>query len=504
MFATSIYTAPPPFGCDVNCPAPTGNRPDAVNNIFSLPTTSDVRGHSLTFTANINDYLTFKNITAYRTLHFQTPGFTLDAGGNYSDGSATTGYAVPFRFWNSSEGNDEQFSNETQLILDTDPLTLTTGILYYQMDQTTGGYANASSTIANSGGLISGSNGYYFINVVLPNDNHADAISSAAYAQAEWHFSDQWDLILGTRYTQDRKEFAYFDNALGYMHSTYEGNRPTYMIGLNYSPTDDIMVYAKYSTGYVSGGTTGYRSLTSTPAQFDYDPELSYSQEVGVKADWFDHALRTNLSIFQTDYSGFHIALGGTTLASNGFPQFANAQVVVLNGGDAHSWGGELETTWMTTDHLTLSAGIAYLDFDLTNVNPIYLTVGANVNPLQSQWSGNFAAEYESDPLFGDVRLQARLDASYRSEYYASNSTFGGLAADAVTVDPSWMANARAALTGFRIAGSDAEIALWGRNIFDSDHVTYSTRTSFTATQAMYSGGFDRAPTYGVDLTFDF
>jgi iron complex outermembrane receptor protein len=516
---TLAYTNP--AICPANCTPVTARRPDAVNNIFSTPLSNDSSGHSLTFTADLNDYLTFKNIAAYRRVHYSAPAFTLDGAGRPSGFNSSTvsvlGYPTPYIYWTSSEGNDEQFSNESQLILDTDAVTLTTGLLYYQLDSTKGSYGDglnaitAATPITDMGGGVYALGGPVFS---TGGDSSVDVVSMAAYAQAEWHLTPQLDLVLGGRFTHDRKDYTFGDIGVQ-IPGNYEASRPTYMASVNYSATDDVLVYAKYSTGYVSGGTTAFIATGTgtggyapgSVVQSDYAPELAYSYEVGMKADWFDHRLRTNLAIYQTDYTGFHVALGGSRfgIIDSGFN---NVPVLILDAGDANSWGGELETTWMATDNLTLSAGIAYLDFDLRNVDPLYLAAGANVNPLQSQWTGNFSANYESNPLFNDVRFTTRVDANYRSSFYNGSSTLvdpdgPGITPamnveDQVRVDSSWIVNVRAGLNGFQIGGATAEFSIWGKNILDEDYADYTNAI------ATVSGSYIQAPTYGVDLTFEF
>src|SRR5262249_6594105 len=141
----------------------------------------------------------------------------------------------------------------------------------------------------------------------------------------------------------------------------YDGNKWTYNLGLNYKPTSDILVYGKYATGYISGGRL---------ATLDYNPENAKSLEGGVKADWLDRRLRTNLAVYSAKYGNLQYPGSGSTF---GVP--AAAQVLV-NAGDAKAKGVEAELTAVPLRAITLSADVSYLDFKFTKLDPRFLAAG--------------------------------------------------------------------------------------------------------------------------------
>jgi iron complex outermembrane receptor protein len=70
----------------------------------------------------------------------------------------------------------------------------------------------------------------------------------------------------------------------------------------------------------------------------------------------------------------------------------------------------------------------------------------------------------------------------------------------AATLMPSaWVVNGRIALADLKLGGKKAEIALWGRNLADNKRFTELDQGVF-----MYYGRYQRARTYGVDVTFEF
>ena len=54
--------------------------------------------------------------------------------------------------------------------------------------------------------------------------------------------------------------------------------------------------------------------------------------------------------------------------------------------------------------------------------------------------------------------------------------------------------------TGAQDGGTDVELAVWGKNLFDNKKGLYP----FDFGQVLFSGNFEPARTFGVDLIFKF
>src|SRR3546814_3567791 len=70
---------------------------------------------------------------------------------------------------------------------------------------------------------------------------------------------------------------------------------PAYTLGLDFQWTDNIFAYAKTSGAYMAGGFNLRQG--SLPA---FKPEGVKAIEFGIKADWFDKRLRTNIAVFHS------------------------------------------------------------------------------------------------------------------------------------------------------------------------------------------------------------
>jgi iron complex outermembrane receptor protein len=500
-------------------------RPDAVNNAGVVPSTIKTLGHSLTMTYQISDQLSVKNIAAYRKSSFLGPIQQIDgAGGLINPGpaavpalalllgarAATTIGAPYFIQATPVSGGDKQWSDELQFNYQSELVTLTAGALYFRQKSLRGGIGDIGLAEVKSAA------NQVFPNFVIPfasqptgyggRESNVTVISKALFGQAEVHVLDKVDLIGGIRYTNDRKRGT--DNTIysaalpSSFPVIYDNSKVTYNVGINFKPTDKVLLYAKYVTGFISGGFF---------ATQQYNPEVAKSYEAGIKADWFDHRLRTNLSAFSVDYSDLQLTTTGSNLGLN-----ASLTQVIVNAGSARARGFELETTFVPIRPITLNAALGYTDFKYQSLDP---RVTANASLFQvherPKWTSIVSAQYQSEPIFNDVVLVARIDGNWKSGHNAVASVplatganlalFGITTAelqrfnDAQKVGAYWLWNGRIALQGFKVGEAKSTVALWGRNLFQNRSVSYAP-----SLVSLISADYERARTFGLDLTVEF
>jgi iron complex outermembrane receptor protein len=281
---------------------------------------------------------------------------------------------------------------------------------------------------------------------------------------------------------------------------TYKNHRATFNVGANYKPWDGVMTYIKYSTGFISGGFLATRA---------YNPEIAKSWEGGLKADWFDNRLRTNLAVFYTDYTQLQQTSSGILF---GVPQ---AQQIIFNSGNARAKGFELEMTAVPVDRLTFTAGIGFTDFRFLFLDP---RLNSSINLRQNntqypvyrpKWTVDLSGQYETEPLFNDSTMVFRVDGTFSGAHYTATTapfqtpTVFATPYDVLTatrVPADWLMNARITLTNVNIADNvTADISAWGRNINNNRNVEFTASFGF-----LYGATYARAPTYGVDVTFRY
>jgi iron complex outermembrane receptor protein len=550
---------------------PSGKRPDIVDNAWVVPREQQVQGHSLTAVWQASDSVTVKNIAAYRQAIVFAPSaidgvgtvtFTQAAvqpfallsafsavptfAGTFFAALAGDPVAIATRnaivagvaaglqplvgqraaiIDSQSSSIAKQWSNELQVNYSSEKLQVTAGAIYFHSKDESGGPLGQQNTLQfgtfiSAGGVIPlGKEGRSF----------NTATSLAAYLQLEYKLSPELEVVAGARVTHDKKESSFrYDvrSSTGVVSPrpfivapTYKSTKPNFLIGLNWKPSDDILVYGKYSTSFVSGGST---------VGIDYAPETASSFEIGIKADLLDNKLRANLALFHVDYKHFQAPQG----TSNGPSKIAAvaiwtpiygaavaeelsqaASTFVLDQGDIRAKGFELELTAAPTRGLTMGAGVGYTDVAYPFVNPV--AVLGNGGPLEvtarPKWTVSLFAAYETEPLFGEATLQFRLDGQYRSAIKFSQNrnilSQGGPifndrsnAAALLGTDGFMLVNGRMALRHLTIAGADAELAVWGKNLTDRKDATFALALGALGT----SNNFLTARTFGVDLNIEF
>ncbi len=103
--------------------------------------------------------------------------------------------------------------------------------------------------------------------------------SSALFGQGSYHFTDQWSLTVGMRVTYEKKSRegsqiatlkldagpfgpdTYYDEDLDVWNFSP-------MVVLQYAPTEDSMIFAKFAQGFKSGGFNQQRVPDGVPTQF--------------------------------------------------------------------------------------------------------------------------------------------------------------------------------------------------------------------------------------------
>jgi iron complex outermembrane receptor protein len=140
-----------------------------------------------------------------------------------------------------------------------------------------------------------------------------------------------------------------------------------------------------------------------------------------------------------------------------------------------------------------------------TSIRPIIGNLTTFLPTTRPKWTASGSAQYETGEVYAGGRLMFRLDANYRSKTFNGYTLTGNQAAvDAGTVKSSWILNGRVALADFNLAGANAELAVWGKNLLDNDKMASGGALFLGAFGALYSATFERARTVGVDLILDF
>jgi iron complex outermembrane receptor protein len=553
----------------VVCQAPNGQRPKMVSNAWVTARDQMVQGHSLTATWEASDNITIKNIAAYREAKVFAPSaidgvgsltFTAETvgplatlfgiGGLAGAGVDVTDPANGLLIFNTintiaaglgpqvgnriilinsqASSTAKQWSDELIFNYNSDRLNLTAGAMWFHSKDEAGGPSGMQNTfvfptfVPANGLMPLGKEGRYF--------NKATSI--AAYLQVEYEVVPTLTLVLGGRITKDKKtsRFRYDvrDGDFGIFYGpiqsrsiivppAYKKTKPNYLIGLNWQPDNDTLVYGKFSTSFVSGGST---------AGITYQPETATSWEAGLKRDWLNRRLRTNLALFYVTYNHFQspqststpssvatvlptlTGLYGSTVATE---LISSLSTFVVDQGKIRARGFELEVTALPADGLTIGGSLSYTKTTFPFINPLVLAGnnGRLDSTARPKWTASIYGSYESQPIWGDTTFMIRMDGLFRSAVqFAGNplpQAQGGLAyadgtnAANLRTGSQWLVNGRMGLRNIEIGGAKAEFAVFGKNLFNDKDPNFSLITGLAD-----SMNYTTARTYGVELILDF
>jgi len=347
---------------------------------------AETKGASLTAEWEFSDSMSLKSVTAWR--------YTDAAQDDELD---HTGIPWLHRTQtvhpDSSNRETDQYTQEFQL----------TGSAFDErMQFVTGAFWFKETTDDNRavnflGPFDPGIGGLFMLNTsstLLEAENKAWAV----FSQVEWSYNDNWRSTFGIRYTDedrelyrrrwtpdpttmgvnggviaeaftggwivDRNVFEY-NPSFGWLdRDVYEdsvGDDDTSIMGsIQYLITDwdwvdHGSIYLTYSEGFLSGG------LSEAPSdEFDiYQPEEVENWELGFKLDLLDRRLRVNGAFYYSEYTNRQL----TTLVVN--LQTNSPAGATINAKESTIAGFELETTWLATDNLELTANVTFNDGDI-------------------------------------------------------------------------------------------------------------------------------------------
>ncbi len=141
------------------------------------------------------------------------------------------------------------------------------------------------------------------------------------------------------------------------VYQSHQFQAPTWTVGLDYQIDPNMLVYAKGSRGFKSGGFNGAGN-----AEFPtkYESEYVTDVEIGLKADWDIGGikLRTNLDGFHDDYRNAQRSVG--ELAQTVPAPAPKSATTVIANGDATIEGVEFESTIIPVKDLELTASWSY------------------------------------------------------------------------------------------------------------------------------------------------
>lgn len=238
--------------------------------------------------------------------------------------------------------------------------------------------------------------------------------SFAVFGETYFDVTDDLQLTVGLRYTDDQKEqdivpTYLFTPAVAYAGPPQNGDprvptglqqvqfeEVTGRIGFDWSPdlnwSEDSLFYGFYSRGYKGGGINPPQPAGAELFPPTFDPEFIDSFEIGTKNTLAGGAMQLNANAFYYDYQGYQIT------------QIINRSSVNFNV-DAELTGLEIETLWNPASTFIVSANLGLMDTEIVDtfgIDVLDRTAG-NSDFVVIKNAANFANCVVSAQAYGTI-----------------------------------------------------------------------------------------------------
>lgn len=295
----------------------------------------------------------------------------------------------------------------------------------------------------------------------------------AGFAQFTYHFSPQWDLALGGRWSENKQSAnEVVTGVLPTLQGTPQqltsgdssDNDFTYSIAPRWHVSSDTMVYGRIATGYRPGGPNDLplNAPPSVPRTYGADKTTNY--ELGIRTDLLDKTLSVDVAAFLVDWQKIQVFEFVQVAGTPGFG-------INANGGTARSKGLEWTLGLTPVTGLAFTLTGAYVDAYLTSAAPAAGGNDGDPLPYVPKWSTSLDGAY-TWLAFSDYNAFAGATWSYlgsRSNDFSATAGAAGFVPDPRPELPSYnTVNLRAGLENERWT-----FELYCKNLGDTRGIAY-------------------------------
>ena len=307
--------------------------------------------------------------------------------------------------------------------------------------------------------------------------------SKAIYAQLGYEIMPQLNLSGGFRYTKDDISTYYGTDPFGINNLTVapaskSASKPSWLIGIDYKPTNELMVYFNQRGSWRTGGFNGTAPAIANPAGSNitcpigaadpaacypegFKPETAYDFEIGAKYSGRIGDVPTvlNIAIYDEEISNVQRS-----------PYFGISAIAV-NVPHAQVRGMELDGSIRPTNWLQIGGSFTYTDAKYTQNKVVTDSFGTfYFGPYGDtpKYSGSayFRASTDLPGDKGELVLRGEIYA--QSSFYYSN--LANTTAPGTQLGGYSLVNARAEWN--KVFGSQVSFAAYVNNLTNSQYYT--------------------------------
>ncbi|TCJ37026.1 TonB-dependent receptor [Parafrankia sp. BMG5.11] len=507
-------------------------------------------GLTNTTTIDLADHLTLRNIAGYQSLKiaYRYDGdatvlqqHDVDPGVLPAPGQATLPDGTPLAYFNSSLAK-ELPRDDYELL--TEELQLQGNMLDNRFNWTVGGFYShqnptgpqGSAAVLYCPALFTGFCGS------STSQSSVKQASNALYAQGTIDlgvfapgldglsltagYRHTWDEIVGSAYqfTPDAANPANVvcaatgisvpaaqGGSACEFNSVLKTSADTWLVGLDYKVTDDILVFGKASRGYKSGGFNPYAVFVDTRT---FEPEFVTTYEVGIKADFElgTVPLRFNASAYHTKFKGIQRAAGD-------FNPSTNAGGAKTLNADARIRGIEIEASVRPFSGFTIGGNLSLTDADYTEYTYLVNSPAGQFDCFGYVPQGGTAdsscldMQYVADTIYSvhasyDVTLPGNAGELAFFVNYSHTSEQNTEAVNIPAVQPGSVLEPfgllSASIDWRNVAGSNFDVGVFGTNITNELYRTSNSDVYQNGALLYWATLYGEPRMYGLRLKFHF
>lgn len=520
--ANDYYSASPNYGGD---PFQIGTTPlqnvvqagftDGSGN-YRYSSKTRVSGHALTLAWEASPNLTVKSITGYRRF-FQDTILPLSGQGNLLgpvvDFTSPTLVSVqpvtPYN-GNNAPQRQHQWSEELQLLGKAGDFSYLLGGYYFHEKSSEANqqsltfvlpvaalpFAGFPQEVADGIAALNPGLNTVGLNLAPLQAFSGTAESVAAFGQVSWKpaaLDEKLEVTAGGRYTSDKKTILLAGDVVPTQSGSTKFDNVSWLGSLSYKISPSVLVYARASSGYRSGGLNPRTAVINT-----FQPEKAKSYEAGIKSDFLDNHLRVNLAGYVTDYSNLQVQ------------QFAagtgGATSLIVNAGKVRLSGFEAEVVAAPVRGLTFDGSVGYVHtkyktflFRDPFTNVVSDVAGIARPVYTPQWTAHVGGEYVAS--VGDAIVRLRADYSYASKMYFNALSATAPFNDQILAPANNNLKARVSFEDLQMGASKLDLGFWGDNLTNTRPIIYGIDFG---TLGFAGANFKKPTTWGVDAKISF
>ncbi|WP_108945063.1 TonB-dependent receptor [Shewanella halifaxensis] len=271
------------------------------------------------------------------------------------------------------------------------------------------------------------------------------------YVQDLVTLNDQWQLLAGVRYDEQKKD--------GAGNNSYAVS-PKF--GVIYSPADNGSIYVNYSKSFTPQGSVNDENDIND--KLNLDPEYGEQYEIGTKWELFDGSLLLTGAVFD-------ITVSNVTVTEQLETPIGDKDTITTQSGEQRHKGFEMGAQGQVSESWFMTGSMMYLDAEY--VRPESDSLNGKTPVDAPEWSANIWTRYE---MTDDLALN--FGAIYVGERFANTD-------NTISKDGYVRFDMGAAYT-MDVMGSDVSVRVNVKNLFDKDYLAGGTNTDVTVGQGRH------------------